>query len=581
MSEEIKIFKGQDYNKLKYQHDESNLFEDPFFPANDQSLSYSQMPPQGVRWMRPREADSDAQFVCGDFDRCDIDQGFLGNCWFIAGVVGIMQLPKVFAKVVPSDQSFDSGYSGCFHFRFWNYGQWVDVVVDDRLPFWPDGRLVYCSNKQKTNEYWCSLLEKAYAKLYGSCYEVLDAGQTYDALIDMSGGIQEQFDIKKLESDQRQNFWNILEKGFEKNSIMGCCIFPDPNVKEARMSNGLVRGHAYTITKIVDLNSDKLIRIRNPWGNEVEWKGDWSDGSREWNQVSDSEKQEIGLVFDKDGEFWMSYSDFMSNWDQIQICHLSPESYSDEFLEKNDNLGWKLTMYNSSWVSGNNAGGSGNNDQASFWLNPQFLIAVKDVGTNDNKADLVIALMQKDSRLKRIQSRQDSCEEFIQFKLFKINEDVPIDEAKTTGLRLYGNQLQKIGSSGSYINSREVTRRFSVDSGYYVIIPSTYECDYQKCDFLLRIFSETTVEGSSLDEHKDNLDENDTYFESSEEDFTAKKFAHFLTPKVAKFARKYWDKNEHLSKLNIKGEDVNKLFDHLPEFNGKDLIKHGINSFFS
>jgi hypothetical protein len=27
---------------------------------------------------------------------------------------------------------------------------------------------------------------------------------------------------------------------------------------------------------------------------------------------------------------------------------------------------------------------------------------------------------------------------------------------------------------------------------------------------------------SSLDEHKDNLDENDTYFESSEEDFTAK-----------------------------------------------------------
>lgn len=33
-------------------------------------------------------------------------------------------------------------------------------------------------------------------RIYGSCYEVLDAGQTYDALIDMSGGIQEQFDLK-------------------------------------------------------------------------------------------------------------------------------------------------------------------------------------------------------------------------------------------------------------------------------------------------------------------------------------------------------------------------------------------------
>ena len=42
-------------------------------------------------------------------------------------------------------------------------------------------------------------------------------------------------EIKELESGQRQNFWNILEKGFEKNSIMGCCIFPDPNVKEVQI----------------------------------------------------------------------------------------------------------------------------------------------------------------------------------------------------------------------------------------------------------------------------------------------------------------------------------------------------------
>jgi len=351
------------------------------------------------------------------------------------------------------------------------------------------------------------------------------------------------------------------------------------------MSNGLVRGHAYTITKIVDLKNyqnDKLIRIRNPWGNEVEWKGAWSDDSREWDSVGDSEKQAIGLAFEKDGEFWMSFNDFMSNWDQIQICHLSPESYSDELLETSDiEMGWKLTVYNSSWVSGSTAGGSGKDDQASFWLNPQFLICVKDVDKNDNKADLIVALMQKDSRLKRIQSRQDSCEEFIQFKLFKIHDDVPIDETKTTGMRLYGGQLDKIGSSGTYINSREVTERFSVEAGYYLIIPSTYECNYQECDFLLRIFTETAIEGNSLDEHKDHLDEEDTYFESSYEDFTFKNFAHFLTPKLAKFARKYWDKNEALSKLNINADDVNKLVDHLPDFHGKDLLKHGFNSFFS
>jgi calpain len=60
-------------------------------------------------------------------------------------------------------------------------------------------------------------------------------------------------------------------------------------------------------------------------------------------------------------------------------------------------------------------------------------------------------------------------------------------------LRLYGSQLDRIGASGSYINSREVTKRFRCDPGNYLIIPSTYDEDHE-CEFLLRIFTEQIID---------------------------------------------------------------------------------------
>lgn len=43
--------------------------------------------------------------------------------------------------------------------------------------------------------------------------------------------------------------------------------------------------------------------------------------------------------------------------------------------------------------------------------------------------------------------------------------------------------------SKAYINLREVTQRFRLSPGEYVIVPSTYE-PHQEGEFILRIFSE-------------------------------------------------------------------------------------------
>lgn len=529
----ISPFKKQDYNELVADFDSDNLFEDDLFTPDDSSLYYSKRAPDGIVWLRPHQVYESPEFISDDISRTDMNQGNIGNCWFIAGVVGIMQSPQLLAKVVPSDQSFSDNYTGMFHFRFWLHGDWVDVVVDDMLPFWQEtGKLVYASNTGRPNEMWAPLLEKAYAKMYGN-YENLEAGLTTDALIDMSGGLKEDFNLKKLSDSELEGLWQILYQGYHKNSIMGCSINADPNVREARMANGLVQGHAYTITKLVVLSSyddTRLLRIRNPWGNSVEWKGNWSDNSRDWGNVSEEEMEEVEYVEGSDGEFWMSFEDFLSNWDSVEICHLSADSFGDQIEEVDDfatlswrkcinaSDNWKCTNHHSKWDVGRTAGGCGNGNLAKFWINPQFLVTLNDVDADDcdNSCTIIIALMQKDARLKRFESGEAS-EESIQFRVYKIKDDVEIDDTRSSGLRLYSNQLDRIGSSGSYINSREVTKRFKVEPGNYLIIPSTYEED-RDCEFLLRILTEQDTEANSLEEHKEELDEDESYFEPNDSD---------------------------------------------------------------
>ena len=79
-----------------------------------------------------------------------------------------------------------------------------------------------------------------------------------------------------------------------------------------------------------------MVRIRNPWGNEMEWKGRWSDQSRGWSLIPDSQKESLGLTFDDDGEFWMSFDDFIKNFEKLEISNLGPD------LLEEDELDWKM-----------------------------------------------------------------------------------------------------------------------------------------------------------------------------------------------------------------------------------------------
>ena len=100
----------------------------------------------------------DPAMVVGERDRFDVNQGEIGNCWFLAALANLADDDICFNRVVPSGQDFGPDYCGVFRFRFFRFGEWVEVCVDDRLPT-RHGRLIYLRAKDP-NEFWSPLLEK-------------------------------------------------------------------------------------------------------------------------------------------------------------------------------------------------------------------------------------------------------------------------------------------------------------------------------------------------------------------------------------------------------------------------------------
>lgn len=77
---------------------------------------------------------------------------------------------------------------------------------------------------------------------------------------------------------------------------------------------------------------------------------------------------------------------------------------------------------------------------------------------------MIVALMQKYTREKRSKRNGEMAEEFIQFRVFRVTNDVDGESSSRNGEKLTDEQLERVGNSGDYINKREVTTRlFSIE----------------------------------------------------------------------------------------------------------------------
>ena len=457
-SSSIVAFKDQDFESIKTEHLENGtLFQDPEFLPDDSAIQMEDPPEGEIVWKRASKLCDNPQLFVDGVDRFDVNQGSCGNCWFMAALANMGDHPDLLKKVLPEDQSFEEGdYTGAFHVRFWQYGEWVDVVIDDYLPT-IDGNLCFNSSDDP-NEMWAALVEKAYAKLHGT-YGEIEGGWPKEALVDFSGGCIESINFEAIP----ENLFEIMYKAGHKGAMMSCTT---PGLDEgATDESGMVPGHAYSITKVIKLELDgeehQLIRVRNPWGNSSEWNGDWSD--EQIRALPEEVKAEHGIVDEDDGEFYMSINDLLKNCDAISICHLDIQS---EGLFEASVLGM--------WTMGISDGGWENLSK-----NPQFKVTFEDTDEDDDcMATVIMSLLIKGSRSSLGTIEQQG------FSFYRIDD--------STALPLDADFLENNEEAGNCHNTgnRKEVKRFKVEPGTYVIIPYLSGGEVNT-EFYPRVFAES------------------------------------------------------------------------------------------
>ncbi|KAL8632632.1 hypothetical protein Q9189_001636 [Teloschistes chrysophthalmus] len=378
----------------------------------------------------------------------DVRQGFNGDCWFLSALCALSNKKNLVDRVcVARDEKV-----GVYGFVFHRDGEWIQTIIDDKLyliaPDWYEStddkrtweevrrldaeeeyrkvnqtgsRALCFAQCSDENETWLPLLEKAFAKAHGD-YGSIDGGFTGEAIEDLTGGVTTELLATDILDTER--FWTDEVMKVNDEFLFGCATgrfdkWLGSETGEARGARkGVIRMHAYSIQEAREIKGERLIRIRNPWG-DTEWQGPWSDGSEQWTPEW---MELLNHRFGDDGMFWISYKDFLRKYQSLDRTRLfGPE--------------WQVTQQ---WTTVNVPWSADFNDT-------KFNITVTRPGP------VVIALSQLDSRYFRGLDGQYTFQ--LNFRLEKDDDDDFM-----------------VRSHSNYSMSRSVSTDIELEPGTYSVL---------------------------------------------------------------------------------------------------------------
>ncbi|CAJ1423215.1 unnamed protein product [Effrenium voratum] len=314
-----------------------NRFVDVEFMPTDASLfkDPSKADNPVVVWKRPSEfCSGPVQIFSDDVQPSDINQGCLGDCWFLAALAAMAEQPRLIQGLLAKNKAQHNQW-GVYEVSCFKNGQPTTIIVDDFFPCSPNtGKPCYAhANAQDrgANELWVLILEKAWAKLHGS-YQQLEGGAPYRALMDLLGTAGKEYSIKHEQQPggliAENKFFEMLRRYDRRRYLM---VAGTPGVDTLTKGDrsgsdqhdqlsGLVPGHAYTLLSVQEACGQRLLQLRNVWGDH-EWTGDWSDKSPLWTPKM---RQAFKPSFNEhDGEFWMCEEDFQKHFSSLSVAFYS------------------------------------------------------------------------------------------------------------------------------------------------------------------------------------------------------------------------------------------------------------------
>lgn len=212
--------------------------------------------------------------------------------------------------------------------------------------------------------------------------------------------------------------------------------------------DGIYQGHAYLVIDVRDLDGNKLIKLRNPHGNDSkESELDWSDDSPKWT------KRLKGLINEEmgaDGAFWMGLDDFVYCYRALYVCRIFNDSWK------------KVGPYTGKWQGESAAGLKNPKGRAELENNPHFGIKVSKACT------LFVEVTQNEIEQGRAKN-----------KIFFMVQ-------RNGGKRIEAPATNKMaGMSGPAINSKTISKEINLTADSF---PYTFS--------LMTAIYETGVEGS-------------------------------------------------------------------------------------